>query len=86
MTPSPKRLTTGARHKRNPSHTVPKAKPMQRALPPGSKIGILGGGQLGQMLSLAASRLGFECHIFDPSWGGPASKVSRFENSKTSPP
>jgi len=40
---------------------------MQRALPPGSKIGILGGGQLGQMLSLAASRLGFECHIFDPS-------------------
>jgi 5-(carboxyamino)imidazole ribonucleotide synthase len=52
---------------------------MQTALPPGSKIGILGGGQLGQMLSLAASRLGFECHIFDPSWGGPASKVSRFE-------
>ena len=54
---------------------------MQRALPPGSKIGILGGGQLGQMLSLAASRLGFECHIFDPSWGGPASKVSRFETN-----
>ena len=54
---------------------------MQTALPPGSKIGILGGGQLGQMLSLAASRLGFECHIFDPSWGGPASKVSRFETN-----
>jgi len=51
------------------------------ALPPGSTIGILGGGQLGQMLSLAASRLGFQCHIFDPSWAGPAAKVSRFETN-----
>ena len=50
-------------------------------LPPGSTIGILGGGQLGQMLSLAASRLGFQCHIYDPSWGGPAAKVSRFETN-----
>lgn len=33
------------------------------------------------MLSLAASRLGFECHIFDPKWAGPASKVSRFETN-----
>jgi len=52
-------------------------------LPPGSTIGILGGGQLGQMLSLAASRLGFQCHIFDPSWSGPAAKVSRFETNAT---
>jgi len=52
-----------------------------KPLPPGSTIGILGGGQLGQMLSLAASRLGFQCHIFDPNWGGPASKVSRFETN-----
>ena len=51
------------------------------ALPPGSTIGILGGGQLGQMLSLAATRLGFQCHIFDPSWAGPAAKVSRFETN-----
>ena len=50
-------------------------------LPPGSTIGILGGGQLGQMLSLAASRLGFQCHIFDPLHAGPASKVSRFETN-----
>ncbi len=50
-------------------------------LPPGSTIGILGGGQLGRMLSLAASRLGFQCHIFDPKWAGPASKVSRFETN-----
>lgn len=30
-------------------------------------IGILGGGQLGRMLSVAASRLGYRTHIFDPS-------------------
>ena len=53
----------------------------QDALPPGSTIGILGGGQLGRMLSLAAARLGFQCHIFDPSWGGPAAKVARFETN-----
>jgi len=50
-------------------------------LAPGSMIGILGGGQLGRMLSLAASRLGFQCHIFDPKWAGPAAKVSRFETN-----
>ena len=49
--------------------------------PPGSIIGILGGGQLGRMLSLAAARLGFQCHIYDPVWGGPASHVSRFETN-----
>ena len=32
-------------------------------LPPGSTIGILGGGQLGRMLSEAASRLGFDVAI-----------------------
>lgn len=35
-------------------------------LPPGSTIGILGGGQLGRMMALAAARLGYKCHIFDP--------------------
>lgn len=50
-------------------------------LPPGSTIGILGGGQLGRMLSLAASRLGFQCHIYDPAWAGPAARVSRFETN-----
>jgi 5-(carboxyamino)imidazole ribonucleotide synthase len=33
-------------------------------LPPGSTIGILGGGQLGRMLALAAARLGFRTHIY----------------------
>ena len=32
-------------------------------LPPGSTIGVLGGGQLGRMSALAAARLGYRCHI-----------------------
>jgi 5-(carboxyamino)imidazole ribonucleotide synthase len=35
-------------------------------IPPGSTIGIVGGGQLGRMLSIAAAQLGYNCHIFDP--------------------
>ena len=35
-------------------------------LPPGATIGIIGGGQLGRMLSIAAAQLGYRCHIFDP--------------------
>lgn len=35
-------------------------------LKPGATIGILGGGQLGRMLSVAASRLGYRCHVYEP--------------------
>jgi 5-(carboxyamino)imidazole ribonucleotide synthase len=35
-------------------------------IPPGATIGIVGGGQLGRMLAMAASRLGYRSHIFDP--------------------
>ena len=44
-------------------------------LPPGSTIGILGGGQLGRMLSVAASRLGYRCHIYEPA-AAPAADVA----------
>jgi 5-(carboxyamino)imidazole ribonucleotide synthase len=37
-----------------------------RGLKPESTIGILGGGQLGRMLAMAAARLGFRCHIYSP--------------------
>lgn len=37
------------------------------ALPPGSTIGILGGGQLGRMLAIAAAQLGYRCHIYAPA-------------------
>ena len=33
---------------------------------PGSTIGIVGGGQLGRMLAVAAAQLGYTCHVFDP--------------------
>jgi len=33
---------------------------------PGSTIGIIGGGQLGRMLAIAAAQLGYKCHIYDP--------------------
>ena len=36
-------------------------------VPPGSVIGIVGGGQLGRMLAIAAAQLGYKCHIFDPA-------------------
>lgn len=45
-------------------------------LEPGAVIGILGGGQLGRMLSVAASRLGYRCHIFEPGAQPPAGQVA----------
>ena len=45
-------------------------------LPPGSTIGILGGGQLGRMLALAAARLGMKTHIFCPDPLSPAFDVT----------
>ena len=45
-------------------------------LPAGATIGILGGGQLGRMLSVAAARLGYKCHIFDPDPAAPAAQVA----------
>ena len=44
-------------------------------LEPQATIGILGGGQLGRMLALAAARLGFKCHVFAPSPDSPAFDV-----------
>ena len=45
-------------------------------LPPGSTVGILGGGQLGRMLVMAAARLGFDTAILTPTADGPASRVA----------
>ena len=56
------------------------------ALSPGSTIGILGGGQLGRMLSLAAAQLGLKCHIYSDVPGGAcdvaaASTIGPFEDT-----
>lgn len=45
------------------------------AIPPGSTIGILGSGQLGRMLAIAAAQLGYRCHIYAPE-SGPACDVA----------
>jgi 5-(carboxyamino)imidazole ribonucleotide synthase len=45
------------------------------ALKPGDTIGILGGGQLGRMLAMAAARLGLRCRVFSPDPDSPAFDV-----------
>jgi 5-(carboxyamino)imidazole ribonucleotide synthase len=44
-------------------------------LKPGDTVGILGGGQLGRMLALAAARLGLRCQVFSPDPDSPAFDV-----------
>jgi 5-(carboxyamino)imidazole ribonucleotide synthase len=46
------------------------------ALAPGATIGVLGGGQLGRMLALAAARLGLRCHVYAPPGDNPAFDVA----------
>lgn len=45
-------------------------------LPPGSTIGILGGGQLGRMLAVAAAQLGYRVHIYAPDRESVAADVA----------
>lgn len=44
-------------------------------LPPGSTIGMLGGGQLGRMFALAAARLGYRVHVYAPERDNPTEQV-----------
>ena len=43
---------------------------------PGSTIGIVGGGQLGRMLAMAAAQLGYKCHVYAPDEAPPAAEVA----------
>ena len=45
-------------------------------LPPGSTIGIVGGGQLGRMLAMAAARLGYRTIVLEPQPDCPARQVA----------
>jgi 5-(carboxyamino)imidazole ribonucleotide synthase len=47
-----------------------------KILPPGSTIGILGGGQLGRMTALAAARLGYRATVYAPERESVAGQVS----------
>ena len=45
-------------------------------LQPGATIGILGGGQLGRMMAVAAAQLGYRCHVYAPEQHSVAGEVS----------
>lgn len=47
-----------------------------RPFPPGSVVGILGGGQLGRLTAMAAAKLGYRCRILSPDAGAPAAEVA----------
>ena len=50
--------------------------PIGAAVLPGATIGILGGGQLGRMMAMAAAQLGYRCHIYAPEQDSVAAAVS----------
>jgi hypothetical protein len=56
----------------------PKARndPGKDPIKPGSTVGIIGGGQLGRMLAMAAAQLGYKSHIYSPEPTGPATEVA----------
>ncbi|PWR22282.1 5-(carboxyamino)imidazole ribonucleotide synthase [Zavarzinia compransoris] len=57
--------------------SAPRPAPLTGALlPPGSTLGILGGGQLGRMIALAAANLGYRSHIYGPDADPPAGQVA----------
>ena len=47
-----------------------------KPIPPGSTIGILGGGQLGRMTALAAARLGYHATVYAPELESVAGQVT----------
>jgi 5-(carboxyamino)imidazole ribonucleotide synthase len=49
---------------------------MEMVIPPGSTIGLLGGGQLGRMFGIAARRMGYRVHTFEPAPDSPAGQIS----------
>ncbi len=49
---------------------------MINTLTPGDTVGILGGGQLGRMLAMAAAKLGLRVHVFAPETDSPAFDVA----------
>ncbi|PBB44663.1 5-(carboxyamino)imidazole ribonucleotide synthase [Mesorhizobium sp. WSM3866] len=49
------------------------------SLAPGSTIGIIGGGQLGRMLAMAAARLGYRTIVLEPQADSPATQVANLQ-------
>ena len=55
---------------------------MNRVFGPGSRIGLMGGGQLGRMFILAARRMGYRVHVFVPEKKSPAGQLADLEMSR----
>jgi 5-(carboxyamino)imidazole ribonucleotide synthase len=54
-----------------------------KLISPGATIGIIGGGQLGRFLAIAAANLGYKTHIYCPELNCPASQVANFTTNKS---
>jgi 5-(carboxyamino)imidazole ribonucleotide synthase len=52
---------------------------VSRVINPGSKIGVLGGGQLGRMFAMAARRLGYRVHTLAPEGDTPTGQIADVE-------
>jgi 5-(carboxyamino)imidazole ribonucleotide synthase len=52
---------------------------VKRIIPPGGTIGVLGSGQLGRMLALAARRMGYRVHTLSPGMDTPTGQVADVE-------
>jgi 5-(carboxyamino)imidazole ribonucleotide synthase len=52
-------------------------KTLEKPVPPGGTVGIIGGGQLGRMLALAAARLGLKTFIYNDTSDAPAFQVTQ---------
>jgi len=52
---------------------------VSRVIPPGSIIGVLGGGQLGRMFAMSARRLGYRVHTLAPEHDTPTGQIADVE-------
>ena len=49
---------------------------MERIIPPGATVGVLGSGQLGRMFAIAARRMGYRVHTLSPDTDTPTGQVA----------
>lgn len=52
---------------------------MMKTILPGQTIGILGGGQLGRMMAIAAKQMGYRIAVLEPTANSPCAQVADFE-------
>ena len=59
--------------------TEKKSQTESKSIFPGGVVGILGGGQLGRMLAIAARRMGYSVHAYEPQPDCPAGQICDLE-------